>query len=99
VLSFHANAWGLHDMHGNVFEWCADYWYDYEDVANDGRAWVGSEAEEIIDKYKINTNSKLLRGGSWSSNPRGCRSACRDYDHPGSRGNFIGFRVCCLPQD
>jgi formylglycine-generating enzyme required for sulfatase activity len=44
-------------------------------------------------------NSRLLRGGSWSSRPASCRSACRNYSRPDIRFNFIGFRVCCLPQD
>jgi len=44
-------------------------------------------------------SAKLLRGGSWVSDPRYCRSAYRDGNHPGNRGVIIGFRVCCLPQD
>jgi formylglycine-generating enzyme required for sulfatase activity len=43
--------------------------------------------------------SRLLRGGSWHSHPADCRSAYRDVSHPDGRDNFIGFRVCCLPQD
>ena len=42
---------------------------------------------------------KVLRGGSWLANPRSCRSAYRGVDHPDYRGNHVGFRVCCLPQD
>ena len=94
VASYPANAWGLHDMHGNVWEWCSDHWHDnYEGAPEDGRAWIdeGDKANDL--KWR------LLRGGSWYNNPRSCRSACRDVFHPDYRGNDFGFRVCCLPQD
>ena len=94
VASFPANPWGLHDMHGNIWEWCEDHWHDnYKGAPEDGRAWIGEEAKEDPQK------SRLVRGGSWSCGPRYCRSACRKYSHPDSRNNDIGFRVCCLPQD
>jgi formylglycine-generating enzyme required for sulfatase activity len=96
VASFPANPWGLHDMHGNVREWCADHWHDnYKRAPEDGRAWINEEAKE----NKNTSNVRLLRGGSWGLDPGGCRSAFRNDDHPGYRNDFIGFRVCCLPQD
>lgn len=83
-----ANAFGLYDMHGNVWEWCADDWHsNYESAPNDGSAW--------IDNTSQNDNKpRPLRGGAWGSYPRGCRSACR-IDSIGSdcRNHYFGFRV------
>lgn len=85
---FPANRWGLHDMHGNVLEWCEDDWHDsYEGAPEDGSAWLETNA---TDTYK------LLRGGCWSDGPRNCRSAYRDGDARGLRYSGIGFRVCCV---
>ncbi len=94
VAKYPANAWGLHDMHGNVWEWCLDYWHaSYvegdEKAPTDGSAWMKQTAEE----------RRLLRGGSWNFSPRYCRSACRNGGHPGGIVDGVGFRVCCLPQD
>jgi formylglycine-generating enzyme required for sulfatase activity len=91
VGSFPANAWGLCDMHGNVWEWCADDWHeDYTDAPSDGSAWLNTT------KNDRNKSSKLLRGGSWLIGPWVCRSATRNY---GSRGFFsivVGFRAGCV---
>jgi formylglycine-generating enzyme required for sulfatase activity len=88
---FPANAWGLHDMHGNVWEWCLDHWHEsYEGAPTDGSAWLNdSDSDE---------GSRLLRGGSWYGNPGNCRSACRNHIQPGNANNDVGFRVVCLPQ-
>ncbi|MEB3168882.1 MAG: formylglycine-generating enzyme family protein, partial [Synechococcaceae cyanobacterium] len=96
VASFPANAWGLHDMHGNVWEWCLDHWHsDYTNAPTDGRAWlIQSELTE-----KKDNKSRLLRGGSWGRIPEDCRSAYRGLHYSGFRDDYIGFRVCCSPQD
>jgi formylglycine-generating enzyme required for sulfatase activity len=85
VGSFPANAFGLHDMHGNVWEWSQDTWHEnYNGAPTDGNAWVDE-----------NQNKRILRGGSWFSFPRRCRSASRYYLNPAIDLNNFGFRVVC----
>ena len=109
VGMFPANAWGLQDMHGNVWEWCLDHWHrSYAGAPADGTAWVnggdqreGSGRQADRQQAQVNAGDdarRLLRGGSWLFHPRYCRSACRYSAHPGNRINNLGFRVCCLPQ-
>lgn len=86
VGSFPPNAFGLYDMHGNVWEWCEDSWHrDYEGAPTDGSAWVDTDAGSIY---------RVCRGGSWYSFPGLCRSAYRESDTPFFRYNNTGFRVC-----
>ncbi|GAB1543377.1 hypothetical protein NUACC21_60510 [Scytonema sp. NUACC21] len=85
---FPANAFGLYDMHGNVWEWCADDWHsNYEAAPSDGGIWIKNNNDNQI---------KLLRGGSWYDNPEHCRSAYRNDHFPDNDFNdFNGFRVVC----
>ncbi len=83
VGSFPANAFGLHDMHGNVWEWLQDCWHDnYEGAPDDGAAW---ESGDCV--------GRVLRGGSWSYTPWGLRSADRYGYGPTYRDNGRGFRL------
>ncbi|MBE9002227.1 SUMF1/EgtB/PvdO family nonheme iron enzyme [Nostoc sp. LEGE 12447] len=86
VGSFPPNAFGLYDMHGNVWEWCQDTWHDsYKGAPSDGSAWIDNDNQ-----------LHMLRGGSWYDRPENCRSAYRNnpYSRDDLYGN-IGFRVVC----
>jgi len=87
VGSFPANAWGLHDMHGNLWQWCQD-WYAAEYPKNDVTDPQGPENGEL----------RVLRGGSWYLHPESCRSARRVRSEPGGfRYDVYGCRLCfCL---
>jgi formylglycine-generating enzyme required for sulfatase activity len=106
VASFPANAWGLHDMHGNVYEWCLDHWHrGYEGAPVDGSAWLSTTEQHDQSTTKTvndgidDLQGRLLRGGSWYFLPGDCRSAFRFRLRPDNAGHDIGFRVVCLPQD
>jgi formylglycine-generating enzyme required for sulfatase activity/tetratricopeptide (TPR) repeat protein len=84
---FSPNNFGLYDMHGNVWEWCADHWHNsYDGAPNDGSSWLTDD----------NRTSRLLRGGSWLRGSDRCRSASRYRFSPNAKDNSIGFRVICV---
>jgi formylglycine-generating enzyme required for sulfatase activity len=98
-----ANAFGLSDMHGNVWEWCLDPWHqNYDNAPRDERVWEDendNRYQNILDSINVLIEDKrnhVIRGGSWSRDPRGCRSAFRIDD--GNRFVSYGFRVVS-PQD
>ncbi|HSO18353.1 MAG TPA: formylglycine-generating enzyme family protein [Desulfosarcina sp.] len=81
VEHYPPNAWGLYDMHGNVWEWCRDLFGRYTPLA-------------VIDPYQIESGKdRVRRGGSWFSPGFSCRSANRAYAHPMSRLQNTGFRL------
>ena len=83
VGSFPANRFGLHDMHGNAWEWVEDNWHpNYQGAPQDGLVWQGGDA-----------SLRVLRGGSWLGIPVSLRSAYRAKFHSDYRYLDIGFRV------
>ena len=81
-----ANAWGLYDMIGNVWEWCED-WYGGYPAGKIADAYMGPESG----------SSRVNRGGAWYSYARNCRSANRAYDSPGYRYYGLGIRLSRTP--
>lgn len=82
VGTFPANAWGLHEMHGNVWQWCQDWYGEYPQ--GDAVDPVGAKTAK----------GRVLRGGAWYSDPLGCRSAFRFWFVPTSRRPYFGLRLC-----
>ena len=83
VGRYAGNAWGLFDMHGNVWQWCEDFYdkdyYDRSETRNPTGPYTGSR--------------RVVRGGSWGADGSYCRSACRDWYVPDYFDGYLGFRV------
>ena len=80
-----ANAWGLRDMIGNVYEWCQDKY--------DSNYYTESPTSDPCNLDSSSGSDRVNRGGSWYSNAQYCRSALRSWDTPDARDYRLGFRV------
>jgi len=91
VGSYRPNAWGLYDMHGNVWEWTLDW---YQPRISFPSSPATDPAGPVVSPFRL----RVLRGGGWYYHAGSCRSASRlsQYpDDPSSQGNYFGFRLCC----
>jgi len=89
VDRFSPNAFGLSDLHGNLWEWCADDWHpNYEQAPTDGSVWRQSD-RQLPDRIP-----RVVRGGAWNSQPKKCCCAFRNYiEEANIRWKMVGFRI------
>ena len=99
VGSYPANAWGLYDVHGNVFEWTQDCWHsNREGAPDDGTPWLSQPASDTLENTaNADCSLRILRGGSWSGRPRDLRLGYRAKNQADFSSIFIGFRVLREP--
>ena len=104
VKSFSPNAFGLYDMHGQVYEWCSDPWHDdYQNAPSDSRVFderinndnYYQKIPEHLAELLKDDRLRVRRGGSWSDVPGYCRSASRYWSDPDNASGNFGFRVAC----
>lgn len=97
VGSYPANAWGLRDLHGNVWEWCADRYTDtyYKKFAAPRYDRPTARAVDPVNTESWNAHGdwRTIRGGSWAVSPVQCRSTARSYFEAADAGAYLGFRV------
>jgi formylglycine-generating enzyme required for sulfatase activity len=96
--SLPANAWGFHEMHGNLAEWCQDGYERYPVARTQLPLDGGLEAfDGALGEWDGNRGRPMMprirRGGHWDTDPADCRSASRDRDHPASGDLYVGFRL------
>ncbi|MCI0743191.1 MAG: formylglycine-generating enzyme family protein [Gemmataceae bacterium] len=94
VGSYPANAWGLHDMHGNVWEWCSD-WYDPDFYKKSPKENPQGPPQGVLRTGFKEDFFRVVRGGSWLDEARACRSAYRFRFMPSDPYRLVGFRVVC----
>jgi sulfatase modifying factor 1 len=93
VGGYPANTWGLHDMHGNTFEWCRDWFHARLPGGIDPDL---HDTRSSVPLNRTGDTSRVRRGGAWSDDGWPCRSACRVPFEPGRRADHIGFRVVAV---